>query len=385
MSDAALLEAARALAPRVRPHSAEIEAARSLPAAIVEEIARAGLFRMLVPRVIGGGEVTPLTMIRVIEEIARADGAAGWCVMVGASTGLLAAYLEEDVAREVYGDPLVISAGVFAPMGRAIEEGEYYRVSGRWPFASGVAHATFRLGGAVVMGPGGPRLSPEGEPLIRQILFRAEETQILDTWTVSGLCGTGSHDMVVGSALVPRRRSVALVEDRPRHPGVLYRFPLFGLLSLGIAAVALGIAREAIDAFSSLATQKKPLYSKRSLAEREVVQIEVGKAEGLVASARAFILETAAEVTEAAATRGELTDQDRARLRLSATHATMASAEAVDRMYNAGGGTSIYAASPLQRYFRDIHVVTQHAMVAPAMYGVVGKVLLGVGGDVRML
>jgi alkylation response protein AidB-like acyl-CoA dehydrogenase len=385
MSDAALLEASRALQPRIRPRSAEIEAARRLPADIVEELARAGLFRMLVPRVFGGGEIAPLTMIRAIEEIARADGAAGWCVMVGASTGLLAAYLEEDVAREVYGDPLTVTAGVFAPMGRATEEDEYYRVSGQWPFASGVAHSTFRMGGAVVMGAEGPRLSPDGEPLIRQILFRAEETRILDTWTVSGLCGTGSHDMVVESALVPRRRSVALVEDRPRHPGVLYRFPLFGLLSLGIAAVALGIAREAIDAFRSLATQKKPLYSKRNLAQREVLQIEVGKAEGLVRSARAFVLETAAEVTEAAATRGELTDQERALLRLSATHATMASAEAVDRMYNAGGGTSIYAASPLQRYFRDIHVVTQHAMVAPAMYGVVGKVLLGVSGDVRML
>jgi indole-3-acetate monooxygenase len=385
MSDAALLEAARALVPRLRPRSAEIEAARRLPADIVEDLAQAGLFRMLVPRLIGGGEVAPLTMIRAIEEIARADGAAGWCVMIGASTGLLAAYLEEDVAREVYGDPLVVTAGVFAPMGRATEEGECYRVSGQWPFASGVAHSAFRMGGAVVMGAEGPLLSPGGEPVIRHILFRAEETRVLDTWTVSGLCGTGSDDMVVESALVPRRRSVALGVERPRQPGVLYRFPLFGLLSLGIAAVALGIAREAIDALGALATQKKPLYSKRSLAHRELSQVAVAEAEGLVRSARAFVFEAVAEATEATEARGELTDKERAILRLAATQATTASAQAVDRMYNAGGGTSIYAASPLQRYFRDIHVITQHAMVAPVMYGVVGKVLLGVSSDVRML
>jgi alkylation response protein AidB-like acyl-CoA dehydrogenase len=385
MSDAALLSAARALAPRIRPRSAEIEANRGLPADLVEELSRAGLFRMLVPRAFGGGEVAPLTMLRAIEEIAWADGSAGWCVMVGAGTGLLAAYLEEDVAREVYSDPLVVASGVFAPLGRATEEGDCYRVSGRWPFASGVAHSALRMGGAVLMGEGGPLLSPGGEPLIRHILFRAEETQILDTWTVSGLCGTGSHDMVVEAALVPRGRSVSLGVDRPRHPGVLYKLPLFGLLALSVASVALGIARAAIDAFCALATQKKPLYSNRSLAQREVVQVEVAKAEALVRAARAFVLEVVAEATEGVEARGELLDKERALLRLAATQATMASAQAVDQMYTAGGGTSVYAASPLQRYFRDIHVVTQHAMVAPAIYGVVGKVLLGVGKDAGML
>jgi indole-3-acetate monooxygenase len=269
-------------------------------------------------------------------------------------------------------------------MGRATEESEHYRVSGQWPFASGIAHTTYRMGGAIVMGSGGPVLSPSGEPIVRHILFRAEQTRILDTWTVSGLCGTGSSDMVVESTLVPKRWSVSLGADRPRHAGLLYRFPLFGLLALGVAAVALGIAREAIDAFSELATQKKPLYSKRSLSHREAIQVDVAKAEGLVRSARAFVKEGVAQATEVAEARGELTDKDRALLRLAATQATMASAQAVDLMYTAGGGTSIYAASPLQRYFRDIHVITQHAMVAPATYGIVGRVLLGLETDTRM-
>src|SRR5262249_4324738 len=151
----------------IRPHSAAIEAARALPPAIVEDLARAGLFRMLVPRALGGAEVAPATMVRAIEEIARADAAAGGCVMVGAPSGLLAACLAGDAARELFGDPLPVVSGVFAPMGRATEEGDHYRVSGRWPFASGVSHSTFRMGGAVVVDATGPRLLPRGEPSIQ--------------------------------------------------------------------------------------------------------------------------------------------------------------------------------------------------------------------------
>ena len=379
MSDATLLEAAAALAPRIRPQAESIEAARRLPAVVVDELARAGLFRMLVPRALGGGEVTPATMIRAIETIARADSAAGWCVMVGATTGMMSAFLEEDAAREVFADPLGIMSGVFAPMGKATEEGDGYRVSGRWSFASGVEHSAHRLGGVIMMGSNGPLLSARGEPRITHVVFKAEQTAVVDTWNVSGLRGTGSHDFTVEGALVPRRWSASLVDDRPRHGGVLYRFPIFGLLALGIAGVALGIAREAIGALTALATAKRPMWSKRSLAHRELVQLQVAEAEALVRAGRAFLFEATEEVTELAATRGEVTEKDRALLRLAATHATRSAAQAVDRMYQAGGGTAIYATSPLQRYFRDIHVATQHVMVAEPTYTAVGKVLLGVG------
>jgi alkylation response protein AidB-like acyl-CoA dehydrogenase len=190
--------------------------------------------------------------------------------------------------------------------------------------------------------------------------------------------------MVVESAVVPKSRSASLISDRPRHGGSLYRFPLFGLLSLGVAAVALGIAREAIDALTSLATDKKPMGSKRTLAQRELVQLEVAKAEGLVRSARAFVFE-ATEEALAALAQGDISDRQRALLRVAASQATAASAQAVDLMYAAGGGTSIYAKSPLQKHFRDVHVVTQHAMVAESAFTLAGRVLLGVKTDMTML
>jgi len=383
MSDATLLEAAAALAPSLRAESDAIEAARRLPPAIVDQLARAGLFRMLVPRALGGGEVAPVTMIRAIEAVTRGDSAAGWCVMVGATSGLVSAYLPADAAREVYGDPLAVTSGVFAASGKAIDEGDHYRVSGRWSFASGVEHTSHRMVGVVVTDAAGqPLLEPTGVPVIRHVLVRAEDTRVIDTWNVSGLRGTGSHDLGVEGAIVSKRWSASLLGGRPQHDGVLYRFPLFGLLSLGIAAVALGVAREAIDALTALAT---PASSKKSLAHRELVQAHVAEAEGLVRSARALLLEAAGEATAVAAARGPVTPRDRALLRLSATQATRASARAVDLMYSAGGGSSIYAQSPLQRHFRDIHVATQHAMVAEGTYALVGRALLGLSSDAGML
>ena len=383
MSDATLLEAAAALAPSLRAESDAIEAARRLPPAIVDQLARAGLFRMLVPRALGGGEVAPVTMIRAIEAVTRGDSAAGWCVMVGATSGLVSAYLPADAAREVYGDPLAVTSGVFAASGKAIDEGDHYRVSGRWSFASGVEHTSHRMVGVVVTDAAGqPLLEPTGVPVIRHVLVRAEDTRVIDTWNVSGLRGTGSHDLGVEGAIVSKRWSASLLGGRPQHDGVLYRFPLFGLLSLGIAAVALGVAREAIDALTALAT---PASSKKSLAHRELVQAHVAEAEGLVRSARALLLAAAGEATAVAAARGPVTPRDRALLRLSATQATRASARAVDLMYSAGGGSSIYAQSPLQRHFRDIHVATQHAMVAEGTYALVGRALLGLSSDAGML
>jgi indole-3-acetate monooxygenase len=242
--------------------------------------------------------------------------------------------------------------------------------------------------GVVVVDEAGQPLLERGEPVIRHVLLRAEDTRVIDTWNVSGLRGTGSHDLAAEDVIVSRRWSTSFfggLGDRPRHDGVLYRFPILGLLSLGIAAVALGVAREAIDALTALATAKRPAGSKKSLAHRELVQAHVAEAEGLVRSARALLFEATGEATEIAAAHGAVTARGRALLRLAATQATRASARAVDLMYHAGGGSSIYAQSPLQRHFRDIHVATQHVMVAEATYALVGRALLGLSSDAGML
>ena len=380
------VDEARALAPRIAALSDRIERERRVPPDLVRALAEAGLFRICVPRKFDGLEVDVSTMIGTIEEVSKADGSAGWCVMIGATSGVLSAWLPDEVARRIYGgDPLLVTGGVFAPRGKAIPAPGGYRVSGRWPFASGSQHCGWLMGGCMVLDDGKPRLLPRGVPDSRMMLFPASEARIIDTWTVSGLCGTGSHDMEVSDLFVPAERSVSLITDRPVQPGPLYAFPVFGLLALGIAAVAIGIARSAIDALVGLATEKTPTGSQKRLAERPATQLQVARAEALTRSARAFLYEAVGETWREAAARGTIGPEKRALCRLAATNAAAACARAVDLMYEAGGGTSIYATSPLQRHFRDVHVLTQHMMVAPPVYELAGRLFLGLDTDISML
>ncbi len=349
-------------------------------------MAEAGLFRMCVPQVFGGAEVDAATMVEAIEEIAKADGSAGWCVMIGATSGLVSAYLPEAAAREVYAQrPQVVTGGVFAPYGKASVVAGGYRVTGRWPFASGCEHCTWLMGGSVVLDHGRPSLLPSGQPDSRMMLFPAADVEIIDTWTVSGLRGTGSHDIAVTDLFVPEARSVSLITDRPCQPGPLYTFPVFGLLALGIAGVGLGIARSAIDELVRLAAAKTPTSSRKRLGDRAIIQMHVAEAEALLRAARAFLFDAIDDAWHAAQGVGAISVEQRALLRLAATHAATSAAKVVDLMYNAGGGSSIYATNALQRQFRDIHVVTQHMMVAQPTYELTGRIFLGIETDTSML
>lgn len=386
MIDDALVARARSAAEVIAPLAAAIEAGRRLPQPAVEALVTAGVFKLLVPRVYGGAQAHPATMVAVIEQIARADGSAGWCTMIGATSGLMSVHLEEDVAREVYGPADSITCGVFAPMGRAVRTSEGYRVSGRWPFASGCEHSRWRMGGSIVTTEAGgapSELLPSGAPDVRSFLFRADETKVLDTWETSGLRGTGSHDIEVTDVVVPFARSFSLLSGRPTHAG--YTLPYFGVLAAGVAAVGLGIARASLDAFVAMAKSKTPPGSKRTLAHRELVQLDVAKAEAKLRAARAFLYEAMEEATATASSTEAPSLAARARLRLAASHAAEESAAVTALAYQAGGGSAIYSKSPLQRQFRDAHVVTHHVMVSPVATTLAGRVLLDLESDTTTL
>ena len=380
----AVLERARALVPEIRARADEIESARRLPLDLVDKLRSTGIFRLGIPRTLDGLEADPSILVRAIEEVSAADGATGWCAMIGATSALVSGYLAEPVAREIYGPMPVISGGVFAPKGRAVIDGDDFVVTGRWPFASGCEHCDWLMGGCVVFEGGKPKLGAGGVPQTTMVLFPAAAATIHDTWNVSGLRGTGSHDIEVRDVRVPRARALALATDRPSVEGALYRFPVFGLLALGIAAVALGLARRAITELEAIAVDKTPTASRRRVAERAAVQADVARAHAETDAARAYVFEAIAGAAREAAG-GEIPIMLRGRLRLAASHATASAAIAVDRMYQAGGGTSIYAGCALQRCFRDVHVATQHLMVAPPTFELVGRVLLGLDAETSML
>jgi alkylation response protein AidB-like acyl-CoA dehydrogenase len=378
MSLADPVAVARSFHDDIRSRADEMEAARRMPEDLARRMAAAGLFRLLVPTRYGGAEVHPQIFFDTLVTTARSDGAVGWCQMIGATTGLLSASLPEPWAQAIYGDhPDVVTTGVTAPLGRAQPVDGGYRVSGRWPFGSGCQISDWICGGCLVLEDGEPRRDARGLPQSVLVMFPAHEVLIHDTWHTSGLCGTGSHDIEVREALAPEGRWTVL-GGRPRVDGPLYRFPTLGLLALGVSAVAIGIAEHAVEAFTSLATDKTPTGSSRRLADRPSAQADLARARALVGSARAYTAEALGRAWDAALGEHRLGVDVKAELRLAATNNAWAAAEAVNLLYHAGGGSSIYHHSPLQRCFRDVHVATQHLMVAQPTYEVVGKVMLGI-------
>lgn len=379
-----VLEAARAMAPVLAARAPDIEAARRLPADLAQEMATAGLFRLAIPRSLDGHELPPADMVEVLEAVAEGDASAGWCLMIGATTALVAAYLPRHHAEAILGPRDVITGGVFAPTGRAVVEEGTFRVSGRWSWASGSANCRWLVGGAIITEGGEVRRRADGQPDHRMMLMPREAVALVDTWHAAGLKGTGSGDMEAKDVAVPLDRSVSLITDVPVEPGALYRFPAFGLLAVGIAAVACGNARAALDAVADALRAKKAPGSGRTVAERATVQSELAKAEARLFAARAGLMAAIAAAWEEAG-RGAIGLSGRARLRLQATHLTREAADVTRIAYDLGGGGALYLESPLQRRFRDAHAMTQHIMVQPPTFEVAGRVRLGLPVDSSVL
>jgi alkylation response protein AidB-like acyl-CoA dehydrogenase len=373
----AFVQAARALAPAIRELRADIERDRSLPAALVKRMAEGGFFSLWLARALGGPELNTVDYFRVIEELSRADGAVGWCAMVSAGYSRLSGYLDDDVARDIFGDGSTIVAGTINPTGKAIVVPGGFRVSGRWNYGSFIGHSTWTVGSSVIHDDGGPRRGPDGAPDMRLMLFPTSAVEIIDTWRVGGLRGTGSHDFQVSDLFVPDDHAIAAFTAKPVRPGTLYAAPFITVFAMALASVPLGIARAAIEAFIELAEGKTPIGGSARLRDKASAQAELGKAEALLSSARAFLVEQLHGVWDTVA-KGDMPSlPQRATARLAAAQAASASAQAVDLVYNAAGGTAIYEHNLLERCFRDVHATTQHVGISSANFELSGRVLLG--------
>ncbi len=379
------LEAALALQSELAQRAAEMDEVRRLPADLAQKLAEGGLFRMITPAAYGGLECTPRQVVDAVEAVAEANASAGWCVMIGATTALNAAYMEPEMAKEVYKDPMTITGGVFAPMGKAVADGDDFIVSGRWQWGSGSANCTWLCGGSMIFDDGEMRLLPSGRPDARMMVFPAEEAELLDTWHVMGLKGTGSGDIAVQNVRVPKGRSVSLVADKPLIDGALYKFPAFGLLSLGVAATALGNAKGALQSFADLASAKKNQGSAKTLSERATIQSEMAKLTAAFRAARAYLHDEIELTWEIAQNSDDIPVERRAALRMACTHMVRTSADICRTTYDLGGGAALFEASDLQRRFRDAHAMTQHIVTAPATWELTGRLLFGLPTDASMV
>ncbi|MGH2588141.1 MAG: acyl-CoA dehydrogenase family protein [Dehalococcoidia bacterium] len=379
------LDRVRELAPIVAQYRDQGEQQRSLPQAVFQAMREAQLFRMWVPRALGGAEVDIETMVQTVEELSRLDGSAGWNVMIAANTSILWAYLPHKAAAEmIAGDPDTVLAGtILAGSGTATPVSGGYRISGRWPFASGCHQADWLVAACTIPDDGIANPATGGSGRIHAFVVPIADCQILDTWYTTGLRGTGSHDFQVDGAFVPAARHFASLGATTHQPGPLYNTTITNVWGPNVAAVALGIARDALDTFVELAATKRRTRAQRVLAEQETIQAQVGEAEALLRSGRAFLYETIRDTWEALSTGHEISEEQAAVNRLATARSVLNAVQVVDITFMAAGSSSMYAGSRLDRCFRDAHMVTQHAVVGPANFALAGRWFLGLGLGAR--
>lgn len=378
-----LMEAAKELRPRILAERERIEAGRRLPEDLVRELAHAGFFRIFLPSAYGGLDLTPMAAAEVFEELARADASVAWCVWNG-NTYWTTVRWPKEVAQVIFADPDTILANSTRPSGRAVVVEEGYRVSGRWSLVSGCQFSAWFILMCIVHEDGKPRLTPSGAPAFRFMLCPAADCDIVDTWTVGGLRGTGSHDVVVQDRFVPAPyasfHTDPLVLTDPR-----YKLPHTSRINPGLGAMALGIARSAIEALIELAGGKRHERTSQSLTEDRGAQTRLSQAEALVCSARLFLFDTVERVWHDVLAGRDATVEARAQARLASWHAVTSACQAVDLVYLTGGATSLYATCPIERAFRDVHAITQHIGVHPRILETAGRVLFGLEPDVPLL
>ena len=348
----------------------------------------ASLFRLLLPRFLDGGEVDPLTFVEVIEEIARHDASAAWCLCQASGCSMTAAYLSPETAREIFGAPRAVLAWGPSNDATAVAVDGGYRVTGTWSFASGCRHATWLGGYCPIQEPDGTtRRRPDGTADGRTMLFPAAQATIIDVWHVTGLRGTGSDAFTATDLFVPHAHSVS--RDDPaerRHPGPLYCFPSGSLYASGFSGVAMGIARSSLDAFIELARDKEPRSSKRLVRDSALIQFQVAEAEGKLGAARVFLHDTLRRIWADVSRSGSpLSVEQRVQIRLASTYGIHQAKQVVDTVHHAAGSSAIFTSSAFERRFRDIHTVTQQLQGRQAHLETVGRYLLGLEPDQTFL
>jgi indole-3-acetate monooxygenase len=370
--------AARRLAPAVRAARDDAERMRQTPPSLAAEITRAGIYQLYLPRSMGGPETPPLTAFRVVEELSKADGSVGWCAMIATGISQTVGQLPVEVGRELAGTPADYrGAGSARPEGRAWDAPGGYRVKGRWNFASGIQNARWLYCTCIMMEGETPLRRAAGGPVLRALWIPREAVTLVDTWSVMGMRGTGSHDFVVDDVFVPAARSC--LPDAPAcETGPLYnRRAWFVNLWTPSAANALGIARGAIESLAEIAATEASTMSTSLLRDRPMVQTRIAEADAIVNAARAYVFDAVGALWRSLSAGQAPSDQEIAQGRLALVHAMHEAVRAVDKVFHAAGTNAIYTRLPLERAFRDVHVAVQHAAGLPGFFESAGKVLLG--------
>ena len=379
MKSEELVPAAKRIAPLLIEDAEAGEQARSITPRVVRAMQDAGAFRMTMPKALGGIEADPVTQYEVIEALSIADGAAGWVAMIGSDAGYFAGRIPFALAKELFPDPDLLSAGVATPSGTAERVNGGYRVKGRWAFASCCRHAAWFKGLCIVTENGQPVMGPGGRPVTRTAVLPIGEVEIVDNWHVTGLCGSSSNDIAVHDVFVPERRTVGDAmsgAEAVEPPGPLYVYWM--MLMCNVAGVPMGIARRAIDEACAIANGKLAYGTRNLVRDDLLVQTRIGRAETAWQAARAFIVETVEELWQTLLRGDELSLDLKSRFRQCNLHGFHVALEVTQSMYGLAGSTALYRPHPLERALRDQTVAANHLLVRESAYAEIGRVSLGI-------
>jgi 3-hydroxy-9,10-secoandrosta-1,3,5(10)-triene-9,17-dione monooxygenase len=386
---AEMVARAQALLPGLRARAGEADATRTIPAATIREFHETELFRVLQPARWGGAELDFGIYVEIGAILATACASSSWVWANLVSHHWMLAWWPEAAQRELWEadrDMLIGSAFVF-PCGRASRVDGGYRLQGRWPFSSGIDHCSWLMVGGQVAPPAD---APPGTPSeLRMFLVPPGSYQVIDTWHVAGLRGTGSRDVAIAEAIVPEHRTVAVTGTRDAtSPGCAvntaptFRVPMFATFPYAISGTVLGIAEGAVAQFTEALKTKTATYTGARIAELAPLQLKVAEAAVCCDAARALLAKDCAEITEYAE-RSHASDMTRRAIyRRNPAFAAELCVRAVDLLFTASGGGGIYDASPIQRAWRDIHAATAHiSLVWDAAASIYGRVALGLPAD----
>jgi alkylation response protein AidB-like acyl-CoA dehydrogenase len=376
----ATLQAVLDSVPLIRAEAAASEAAGRLTEPVVQAMRRAGVFGMTMSRELGGPQLTPLEQIEVIEALAAADGSAGWCGMINSDGGYITAFFDRDVARALYPTPDLATVFVATPALQARIKGDSYVVSGEAPFASGSTHADWFFINCMIMDDDGLRMAEGSSPPMPETrvcaLAAGDVEVLLGTWQPTGLTATASHNVRVHDVVVPAERTFSIFAGLPVDPAPLYswRWTFF----VNMPGVPLGIARAALEEAKEVA-QGKVIFPDMTLARDDgILQWNIGRAEALVGSARAYVFDAVGRFWDAICAGRAPSPAEWTAVRLAHTNAMHSCKEAVTLVYEAMGTTGVYRRSPLDRQLRDVTTMAQHILGQTKTYANCGRGLLGV-------
>jgi indole-3-acetate monooxygenase len=374
---ASLAEISRSLEPLIRAHAADLEAGR-IPPQLVAEFYDAGVFRAMLPRELGGLEAEPVEWLQMIEEIARLDASAGWLAFIQSGVGLT--FLDPDRFERFRlraGGRLILAMSLGRIGGKAVRVEGGYRITGRWPFASGSPFATWLGGMSYVWGADGSAiLDSSGQPQRLLAIWPADQARLIDTWDGLGLRGTGSGDFEITDLFVPDEQVNPGFYAAPVYDRALFRMK--EMPEVGHGAHALGVASAALESFVG-AVRSKPLPGsarQSAMGHMQAHQIAFGRADVLVRAARSLLHETARAAYEDATANAELGLELRVRLREANIFAVRAAKEAVGLIFEMAGSSAVYRGHPIEKAFRDINTAASHTNYLDSAYAAIGSYFL---------